>query len=118
LSDGQTLGGYFSYSHFGDLVKRPDDDHDIRKYAREAKCTDLPGICDGRAQKAYDGLPADLGAYGLGPGSVGTSNAVTVSILQNAGYNWTPPSCAWGPTATPPVPAPPPPSTPWAPGTF
>jgi RHS repeat-associated protein len=104
LSDGHTLGGYFSYHHFGDLVKNADDDTDYHRYAHEAKCTGLPGVCDGRALKAYNALPEDLGTYGVGPGSAGTSNAVALSILQNAGYNWKPPSCAWGPTATPPEP--------------
>jgi hypothetical protein len=104
LSDGTTLGGYFSYRHFGDLVKNLDDNTDRHKYAPEAKCTDLPGVCDGRALRAYNAIPDDIGPYGVGPGSAGTSNAVALTILQNAGYNWKAPACAWGPTATPPQP--------------
>jgi RHS repeat-associated protein len=108
LSNGDTLGGYFSWSlgSFGDLVKNRNDNSDHNKFAKEAKCTDLPGSpCDNdaRAEKAFNALPKDLGPYGVGPMSAGTSNAVTLAILTNAGFNWTPPSCAWGAVNPPPL---------------
>jgi RHS repeat-associated protein len=104
LSNGDTLGGYFSYRHFGELVKGMNDNSDHNKYAREANCSDAPGSpCenDARARKAFDALPNDIGIYGFGMGMAGTSNAVAVTILKNAGFDWTPPTCAWGAFAKP-----------------
>ena len=108
LASGDTLGGYFSWSRgsFGDLVKNRNDNSDHDKYAKEAKCSDIPGsTCDSdaRAQKAFNDLPNDLGQYGVGPMSAGTSNAVALAILTNAGFNWTPPACAWGAINPPPL---------------
>jgi RHS repeat-associated protein len=114
LSNGETLGGYFSWdwNTLGDLVKRVNDKTDHDKYAKEAKCTEVPGsTCDNdaRAKKAFDALPNDLGQYGVGPMSAGTSNAVAYAILTNAGFSWTPPSCAWGAINPPPLA----PNSPW-----
>jgi RHS repeat-associated protein len=108
LANGDTLGGYFSWSWgtFGDLVKNQNDNSDHNKYAKEAKCSDIPGsTCDNdkRSKKAFNDLPKDLGPYGVGPMSAGTSNAVALAILTNAGFNWTPPACAWGAVNPPPL---------------
>ena len=99
LSDNRgALGGYFSWSKgsFGHLVRLPSDNSDANKYAKEAKCSDLPGVCEAGVLKAFGALPMDLGSYGLDPGTSGSSNAVTLAILTNAGVKWTPPTCAWG----------------------
>jgi hypothetical protein len=86
------------------LVKHRDDQTDHDKYAKEAKCKDMPGCsADSRARNAFNALPNDLGSYGVGPLSAGTSNAVALAILTNAGFSWTPPSCAWGAINPPPL---------------
>ena len=107
LSDGHTLGGYFSWNlaSFAELVKHEDDKTDHDKYAREAGCTDAPGGCDSdeRAKRAFDAIPPDLGDYGFGAGTAGSSNRVAATILSNAGINASLPSCAWGQQVPPPI---------------
>jgi RHS repeat-associated protein len=100
LSDGQTLGGYFSWSlgSFGSLVTRPNDNTDFDKYAGEAKCSPVPGKpCenDARAKNAF-GSPKRLGSYGFGSGDAGTSNDAAARLLSDAGFNLALPLCAWG----------------------
>jgi RHS repeat-associated protein len=105
LSNGDTLGGYFSYRHPGQLITGLNDNTDHDKYAKEAKCSDIPGSScdnDARAKKAFDGLPQLLGTYGFGNGDAGTSNRVAASILSGAGFSWQLPSCAWGNQVPPP----------------
>ena len=99
LSDGTTLGGYFSYIPPGLLEKRQDDKSDKIKYASQAQCTDVPGSrCDNdaRARKAFAAYPKWPGTYGFDPGDAGTSNAVAADILSDAGFDSTLPRCAWG----------------------
>lgn len=98
LSDGHTLGGYFNWgpNGIGNLVTRPDDPADLKKYAPEAKCTDVPGSAcenDAKAKKAF-GSPKTLGAYGFGPTDAGTSNDAAAGILKDAGINFSLPLCA------------------------
>jgi RHS repeat-associated protein len=100
LSDGHTLGGYFSrsLSSFGSLVTTPDDNSDFKKYAPEAKCSPVPGLpCenDAKAKNAF-GSPKTLGSYGFGSGDAGTSNDVAAGILKDAGIGYNLPACAWG----------------------
>jgi RHS repeat-associated protein len=113
LSDGHTLGGYFNWgpNGFGNLVTRPDDPADRKKYAPEAKCTDVPGSAcenDAKAKNAF-GSPKTLGAYGFGPKDAGTSNDAAAGILKDAGINFSLPLCAWGKNAG---------YTPFGPGAF
>jgi RHS repeat-associated protein len=103
LTDGHTLGGYFNkeLDGFGNLVTRPDDDSDFRKYAPEAKCKDVPGNpCenDAKAKNAF-GSSKTLGAYGFGPTDAGTSNDAAARILNDAGISFNLPVCAWGKNA-------------------
>ena len=100
LSDGHTLGGYFSWSlsNFGSLVTGRDDNTDYNKYAPEAKCSPVPGApCenDAKAKKAF-GSPRTLGSYGFGSGDAGTSNDAAAGLLKDAGIGYNLPTCAWG----------------------
>jgi RHS repeat-associated protein len=102
LSDGHTLGGYHDWSRpgsLGGLVLRPDDNSDFNKYAKEAKCTDIPGSpCqnDQRARDAFKNEPHRLGGYGFGKNDYGTSNDAAALLLKDAGIGYTLPVCAWG----------------------
>ena len=101
LSDGHTLGAYFSWNvgTFGDLVLRRDDKTDSNKYKKEAKCSDVPGLpCenDAKARKAFDASPKTLGTYGFGAADAGTSNDPVMGLLRDAGISATLPACAWG----------------------
>jgi len=113
LSDGHTLGGYFSWSidnSLANVVLRPDDKSDHNTYAKEAKCKDVPGCdSDARAKRAFDSLPKTLGAYGFGPEDFGTSNDAAALILNDAGIGFSLPARAWGKNAG---------YTPWGPSVF
>jgi RHS repeat-associated protein len=103
LSNGDTLGGYFSYWLPVMLVKRQNDSSDHDKYARLAECKDLPGLpceSDARVKRAFDAYPKVRGPYGTEPGDVGTSNRVAAELLQDSGFGSVLPlpSCAWGQT--------------------
>ena len=103
LSDGHTLGGYFSWSpsSFGSLVTRADDNTDFNKYASQAHCDDLPGNPCENDRKAKNGFggPKNLGGYGFGAGDAGTSNDAALQILGDAGISRSLPLCAWGKNA-------------------
>jgi RHS repeat-associated protein len=101
LSDGHTLGAYFSWNvgTFGALVLKRDDPTDSRKYKDEAKCSDVPGkpcVNDAKARKAFDASPKNLGTYGFGTADAGTSNDPLGGLLSDAGISSSLPSCAWG----------------------
>jgi uncharacterized protein RhaS with RHS repeats len=106
-SDGHTLGGYFSRSlsdpgSISNLIKGMDDKNDHDTYAKEAKCSDVPGKpCenDARAKQAFGSTPPVLGPYGFGSTDAGTSNDAAAGLLKDAGFNSTLPLCAWGKNA-------------------
>jgi RHS repeat-associated protein len=117
LSDGTTLGGYFSKKlsdpgGLGNLVRGLNDKTDHDTYAKEAKCSDVPGKpCenDERARKAFGLTPPVYGQYGVGAIDAGTSNDAAAGLLKDAGLNSTLPLCAWGKNAG---------YTPFGPGRF
>jgi RHS repeat-associated protein len=107
LSDGTTLGGYFSkkmsdLGNLGNLVTGKNDKTDHDTYAKEAKCSDVPGNpCenDARAKNAFNSAPPVLGAYGFGSTDAGTSNDTAAGLLKDAGFDLKLPLCAWGKNA-------------------
>ncbi len=100
-SDGHTYGGYFSWSlgTFGDLVTNSDDNTDSKRYKNEADCKNVMGVpcsLDAQVKQAFGSSPKNLGAYGLDPFAVGTSNDAAVLLLKESGVSYTLPACAWG----------------------
>jgi RHS repeat-associated protein len=109
LSDGTTLGGYFS-GFFG-LAPQMNNNAD-RHPADPPTCRDLGSGCDldKRLLKSFNDLPKNVGTYGWD----GTSNHVASLILSGGGfpgYDLSP--CAWGSDPFPRPSLPSIPNQPW-----
>lgn len=90
LSDGGTLGGYFKFSTYLLLEKRPNENDDLHPKDTPS-CTDVPGVSDCTARRIFGDLPR-FQPYGPG----GTSNAIPAAILTLSGVPFRMPSCALG----------------------
>jgi len=104
-TDFGTLGGYHEGSTIsrplGNLVLREDDrsDSDWGPNRNSISCETIPGSkCenDERAHKAFHSFPRLLGGYGPEADDAGTSNDAAHMLLNEAGFDYKLPSCAWG----------------------